>query len=180
MYRNIISLGWFCGTAASLSKYGFRSFSGPFDWYYSSLSGVVQCIDSDFKDFLKFENLFKIPGNPKEFEDTKYKFHFMHEIETSLEKDYNTIYQKYIRRIHNFRMAMKEGSVCIRAVRNVEEIDYILNNAFYIEQIIKRMNNSNELVLLFLNSFKAVCKVPFRYFVLNIDRWGGGKFVYII
>lgn len=30
-YDNCISLGWFCGTASSLSKLGLRNFSEPFD-----------------------------------------------------------------------------------------------------------------------------------------------------
>ena len=32
MFSNFVSLGEACKVAASMSKYGLRSFSGPFDW----------------------------------------------------------------------------------------------------------------------------------------------------
>lgn len=31
-FEQIVSLGHNCPVAASMEKYGFRSFSGPFDW----------------------------------------------------------------------------------------------------------------------------------------------------
>lgn len=34
MFDSFISLGFFCGTAASMSGHGLRSFSGPFDWIF--------------------------------------------------------------------------------------------------------------------------------------------------
>lgn len=51
MFENFISLGWFCGTAASMSKYGLRSWFGPFDWYFSNFPGVLSCMENDFIDF---------------------------------------------------------------------------------------------------------------------------------
>lgn len=52
MYENFISLGWYCGTANSMSKLRIRSYSGPFDWYFSSLQNVLECMDNNFIDFL--------------------------------------------------------------------------------------------------------------------------------
>ena len=52
-YKNCISLGWFCGTASALSKLGLRSHSGPFDWYFSKYSAVLDQIENDFIDFMK-------------------------------------------------------------------------------------------------------------------------------
>lgn len=34
-FVQMISLGMNCSVAASMRKYGFRSFSGPFDWVVS-------------------------------------------------------------------------------------------------------------------------------------------------
>lgn len=31
-FSNFVSLGYICPVAASMSKYGLRSWSGPFDW----------------------------------------------------------------------------------------------------------------------------------------------------
>ena len=52
MFRHYISLGCFCGTASAMSKYGLRSFSGPFDWCVSSLSGILHFMENNFTDFL--------------------------------------------------------------------------------------------------------------------------------
>ena len=53
----LISFGYRCSTASFL-KYGLhmKSESYPFDWLVSSLSAIRQCIESDFKEFLKIEN----------------------------------------------------------------------------------------------------------------------------
>ena len=49
MFDNFISLGSYCGAAASMSKLGIRSVSGPFDWIISSdLKSVVSCLENDF------------------------------------------------------------------------------------------------------------------------------------
>ena len=53
-FKNFISLGYYCGTAASMSKLGIRNSSGPFDWYTSELIGVLECLENDFSDFLGF------------------------------------------------------------------------------------------------------------------------------
>ena len=60
MFEKFISLGWYCGTAAAMSKLGIRSFSGPFDWYQSDFSGVLNCLDNDFDDFLEKKNLVQL------------------------------------------------------------------------------------------------------------------------
>ncbi len=35
IFKSYISLGWYCGTAASMEKHGLRSFAYPFDWVSS-------------------------------------------------------------------------------------------------------------------------------------------------
>ena len=52
MYEHIVSLGWYCGVAASMSRYGFREMSGPFDWMFSDFEGVLHFLETSFEDFL--------------------------------------------------------------------------------------------------------------------------------
>lgn len=68
MFENFISLGYYCGVAASMSKLGIRSCSGPFDWYISEFQGVLECIENDFGDFLDVNNL-EVVSNGTAFED---------------------------------------------------------------------------------------------------------------
>lgn len=57
MYDHIVSLGWYCGIASSMAKNGFRENSGPFDWMFSSLEGVLHFLESSFEDFLDWNHL---------------------------------------------------------------------------------------------------------------------------
>lgn len=58
MFDNFISLGPWCATAASMSKHGLRSWSGPFDWVLTPcFESVLNLIENDFEDFLLRENL---------------------------------------------------------------------------------------------------------------------------
>ena len=79
-FENCISLGWFCGTASSMSRYGLRSHSGPFDWFFSDFDSVLKVIETDFSDFMKKENLVPDKNNNKIFYDTKYRFSCNHYI----------------------------------------------------------------------------------------------------
>ena len=56
MFGKFVSLGWFCGTAASMSKYGLRSGAGPVDWCFTELEELIHLIDTDFEHFMEKEN----------------------------------------------------------------------------------------------------------------------------
>ncbi len=172
MFENFISLGWFCGTAASMSKYGLRSWSGPFDWYFSNFPGVLACMENNFTDFLDRKNLVVLDGLPEEFLDTKHGFHYNHEVITCLEEDYVSIYEKYARRIGKFREMIKQKTCFIRAVRNDEELRYIQNNLCVIEKIIKQSNPDNEIIYV-VSSKEVTCgALEFPFFVVDVTYDG--------
>lgn len=79
-YDNYVSLGWFCGTAGSLSRLGLRNFSGPFDWYCSDFDSVINQIDNEFIDFMNKKNLEVVENKPTVFIDKKYNFYCNHDI----------------------------------------------------------------------------------------------------
>ena len=109
-FDNCISLGWYCGVAASMSKVGVRDFSGPFDWYWSDFRSVVELIDREFEDFFVRENLVADPDNPKVFEDKKYGFRCFHDVKTDLDSDYAVIHERYRRRADRFLKALHHGN----------------------------------------------------------------------
>lgn len=168
MFENFISLGWFCGTAASMSKYGLRSRSGPFDWYFSNFSGVLSCMENDFADFLDRNNLVLLDDRPGEFLDTKHGFHYNHEVTTCFEEDYGSIYEKYARRIEKFREMIKQKTCFIRAVRNNEELGYIQSNMCMIDRIVKQSNPENEIIYV-VSSKEVICgKLEFPFFIVDV------------
>ena len=148
MYSNCISLGWFCGTASAMSKYGLRSYSGPFDWYFSDLKSVITLIDTGFSDFLDRNNLIIDKDNDKRFYDSKYGFLFFHEIKSDLDSDYEEIRSRYRRRIERFLELSKEPTIFLRAVRTVEEKEYISTEFKEIDRVIKKGNPGNIIVFL--------------------------------
>lgn len=150
MFENYVSLGNACHVAASMGKLGIRAFSGPFDWYVSSLKGVFECLDNDFEDFLCRDNL-ELSDNPRIFKDKKYDFIFQHEIKTTLDVDYAEIYEKYQRRIDNFRARIKENTCFIRAISN-NDIGYVEDNEKWIDGIVKKSNENNEIIYVVVNA----------------------------
>lgn len=145
-YSNCISLGWFCGTACSLSKLGLRSSSGPFDWCYSYYQDILTQIEDDFKDFLNIDNLAVDKSNPTIFDDIKYNFHYIHDVKKDLYEEYDSILRKYICRIESFRKAIVQPTVFFRCIKNQEEIDFI--NAEYerAEKLFKSFNKENRII----------------------------------
>lgn len=174
MFQHFISLGWYCGVAASLSKYGLRGFSGPFDWYFSDFEGVVHFLETDFEDFLCKENLFTSEDNKKEFCDRKYGCRYIHDVDKDFEQEYHKIYVKYSRRIERFRIVTKEKCCFIRAVQDEQELEFILRNAERISAIIKKNNKNNEIVYLIPELIQVPSQINEKYFTLKIDKYKRG------
>lgn len=174
MFKSYISLGWFCGTAASMSKYGLRGFSGPFDWYFSDFSGVIQTIETDFIDFLAEANLVNTEEKPLEFDDIKYGFHFCHEIKNGYSQDIESVREKYLRRIEKFRSELKSGDVCfIRAVRDQKELDYIYGNRSRIYTVLGIDNNA--IIYLIPEYLNIPTDLKEIYYVLPINGYHGNS-----
>lgn len=137
MFSSFISLGSNCRTASALSKYGLRSFSGPFDWCISDfMKGVIPLLESDFEDFLSCENLRISEENDKVFDDIKYKIKFNHDVNRSLEEEYESIKEKYQRRIERFRQACKQSVCFVCTILNMESLRTIAENEDRIERAI--------------------------------------------
>ncbi len=169
-FSNCVSLGWLCATAGSMSKYGFRNFSGPFDWYYSDFKSVVHHIDNGFSDFLMRDNLVVCDDNPRIFEDIKFGYKYFHDIRTNLDSDYVHIREKYDRRIERFYEKIKQPTLFLRAVRSLQEKEYILSDHNEIEKVLKKSNSQNEVTYLAADCVGDLPK-HIKSFRLNIPEY---------
>lgn len=175
-FNNVVSLGWFCGIAMSMKKNGFRSFSGPFDWYFSDLIGILQNIENDFSEFMLKENLQEVTENNLEFKDIKYGFHYNHEIKqnSTLQHSYFNIREKYKKRIVKFEDMVQTPTCFIRAIRNSEELQYIRKNYNEILALLKKYNDNNEIIYIIskeiLGNFKDI---PITIF--QIEKYDGSS-----
>ena len=171
-FVSFVSLGWYCGVAASMEKYGLRSFSSPFDWSFSDFKGVLHFLETDFEDFLQRENLF--PAKDRGFRDTKYGIHFPHDLHDDLNKEYDEIVLKYRRRIEHFVQAAKEGVCYIRAIKNKEELQWIVQNQEYIKGVVRKWNSANEIKYLIPTFIDMQEPLPdIKYYVISIDSYRG-------
>lgn len=167
-----ISLGFFCGIAASMDRYGLRSCSGPFDWCFSDFPGVIRTIDEKFEHFIEYKNLAAMPGKPKEVKDTYYGFRFLHDIENSrrLTLEYPAMKEKYMRRGKRFLSMLEKPCCCIRAVQNAEEVAFIASHEDQIKMLFQQYNPNNKVIYLIPEELKNV-PISFSsfYYVANYD-----------
>lgn len=148
MFKHYFSLGCYCSVAATLERYGLRSFSGPFDWCMSEFKGVIQCIEDEFKGILKIDNLEAVESNPLYFRDRKYGFYFNHELRKgeTLEDKYQEIQMKYLERGTRFLEKILEPTCFVRAIKNEDEIIYIRENEKKINLLLKKYNIENQII----------------------------------
>lgn len=177
MFDYFISLGSACPVAASMQKYGLRSFSGPYDWLITpDFKGVLHYLETDFGDFLLQENLEKYRHQNQEgFLDKKTGIKFIHET-YNFEREYNKLKEKYDRRISRFLKASKSKVCYLRSIRNQEDVEYIKNNSDYIRDVIKKNNPDSELVLLYGNDCVVYDKLPF-YCYNTPGIWSGASWI---
>ena len=172
MFSQFISLGSHCRVAASMAKYGFRSWSGPFDWLITyNLEWVLYFIENDFLDFLQIENLESHQGKETQFFDKRSGFYFLHDQEYPFRTRYNELKLKYQRRINRFIEEIYGGVTCfLRLVTRADELKYISENAQYINNVIKKSNWKNEIVFLVDDRLPVPASLQFQYFVIHISK----------
>lgn len=166
MFDYFISLGPACPLASSMSKYGLRSFSGPFDWLYTpSFKWVLHYLETDFKDFLLQENLERYDNYFNHFRDKLSGVRFKHETE-DFEDNFSELKNKYNRRISRFLEKIKYRVCYLRSIQTNEEVEYIRNNEGYIKHIIQKYNSDSEIVFLYGETISICDKFAFRSYKL--------------
>ncbi len=173
MFSNFVSLGGSCYTASSMSKYGLRSWSGPFDWLVSNdFEWILHYLENDFADFLLRENLDRWNGYAGKFRDKKSGFIFQHDEEYPFEEEYDKLRLKYQKRINKFLEEIKKPTCFLRFTADAHEMEYISNNSNYIKGVIKSKNEHNEIVFLVRDTIEYSETISFRHYILSIKHAG--------
>ena len=155
-YTNYISLGYFCEVAQDLEKLGLRNASSPFDWGISYFANVIDAIDKRFDGFLDYENLSQSAFDRSNYHEDKYHFYFFHDFDKykSLDKQYQSVRDKYWRRINRFLESIKQPTLFVRYISEEEldengkskELNWIETNEEYIQNVLRRYNKNNDIV----------------------------------
>lgn len=173
MFENIISLGCNCVVASSLSKNGFREYSSPFDWgCFKYKDSVLMALKNDFKDWFELENLRQPKdAHAHEIFDEKYRILFNHEItnQDTLENVYPKVKEKYNRRIARFKNKIKQPSLFIRYVDNLNEINEIVECEDELSDILMKFNPENRVIYIIPYEFfsQNPQKINSKYFIMN-------------
>jgi hypothetical protein len=99
----ICSLGTLCHSAQITKNNKLRLCSYPFDWIFSNLNNVIDCIEDDFKIFL--DKSYYIDNNPNNCSHRKYGAHmFNHHNPLTNQEHYNY----YVRGVNRFRNLLEK------------------------------------------------------------------------
>jgi len=119
---NIVSIGPLCITAGTLKSVNLRTQAYPFDWIFSSLSMVKDCIETGFSNFLNKDFLVKTGATSST--NTHYKCcqeNIFNHHDLTDESTYNT----YKRRCERFMNTLKhKGMYMLYMVKDTEEEAY--------------------------------------------------------
>lgn len=173
MFSNFVSLGAYCAVAASMSKFGLRSWSGPFDWLVTnSFKWVLYFVENDFEGFLERNDLERWENNPRAFKNKKSDFRFFHDKEFLFEEQYDGLRQKYMRRIDRFLGETEKPTCYIRWVTSDNEIEYINKHYDYINKVIKKRNNKSDILFVVKNDLKLSETLLFKKYIMPESRYG--------
>jgi hypothetical protein len=120
---NFLSMGSECSAAAAIKGLGLRIASYPFDWIRSNNAiPIIRCLSDDFAKFHT-----DLLWNGPHLTDS-YGFDFAHDypledgvIVNNWQDTYDTVIEKYQRRITRFRLLMKDPKPLIIFYRGYTE-----------------------------------------------------------
>lgn len=176
MFSNFVSLGCSCFTASSMSKYGLRSCSGPFDWLITEkLEWILHYLDNCFDDFLDRECLEPYQlGMNDAFRDGTSGFLFLHEGKYPVEdKAFLELKEKYKRRIDRFLKITVMPTCFLRLCSGIDEVKYISEEYDYINRVIKKNNSRNEIIFLIRSNVEILDPLKFRYYIVPEQYYNG-------
>lgn len=124
---------------------------------------------------MKKENLELIENKPTEFRDKKYGFHFIHDLKENLDREYPAIYDRYAKRAKRFIESIQHPTCFFRAVRSEKEIGYIINNADYVENVLKRYDPDNAIVYILLDDMSPLPK-ELKWFRSTLAQYSGNTY----
>lgn len=161
LFKNIVSLGYFCSVAIDLEKMGLRNYSLPFDWVVSShFCFVLEAIKNRFSNLFLPSLLYQSKVNLKVYRNKKYMIDFYHDFNDfqPLDKQLPFIKEKYERRIERFYETITKPTLFIRYVcsspvyfsdqNESNELVYIEKHYEEIYDFIKSFNKANEIIFI--------------------------------
>ncbi len=157
-YTNVISLGYFCSVALEIKRLNMRNGSYPFDWILTdSMKNVIDLIENSFENFLEFEHLAQYRSDHGLYKNMLTGISFYHDFSEfkSARLQYEAVKDKYDRRIKRFYTVIEQPTLFIRYISSQEDMDYVISNYNYIEEVLKRFHNNNHIIYVANNNLQS-------------------------
>lgn len=106
-----ISVGPLCTSAASMNRTGHRQASHPFDWIFSDLDMVTDCIKTKFEHFLNRDYI--VPTEGDRSTNTYYQHHCEHNIYNHHDLSLPHVHALFVKRCARFLKDIEEGAFLI-------------------------------------------------------------------
>lgn len=143
---NYLTMGYDCSPASTLQNLKLRNFALPFDWVVSNVVSLEKCFEDKF---IKYHtNLRLIENNTKIMDE--YGFIFPHDYPNINYwiNDYNTVREKYCRRIERFNNIINDKKPIIVLCR------YNTNEVLKLKELFLKYYNKNNIY--FINSSQEI------------------------
>lgn len=118
-----VSLGSYCATGLALQSLGLRQSSYPFDWVRSPVVGVIQCLDTRFRDFLTYTTVTSTGGH-QVYASSAWGGSFWHHDPTSTEV-LQDMTRRAVRLLGFQQGQAQKPRIFVRAVNSTSELDDI-------------------------------------------------------
>ena len=144
-----ISVGPLCISAASMNRTGHRQASYPFDWIFSDLDMVKDCIETKFEHFLNRDNIVRTHSDRST--NTHYQHHCVHNIFNHHDLTLPHVHLMYVKRCERFLKDIEEGAFLIYTTQCEtyhRDIDRIVSFSCFVKD---RFPKSRFVVLLLKN-----------------------------
>lgn len=110
---NFFSIGDHCATASLLKKFGLRTSSGPFDWLFTSIPMVLECVADAFCHFLDRSYYKEAPSSLSQGGCSDAYDHEYFKKKLGIERVFNhhnpltqSVYEHFVRCVDRFTVAL--------------------------------------------------------------------------
>ena len=163
--NHTISLGPFCFNAMFMKKKMYKNASFPFDWLFSNLKMINDCLENDFDTFMDKSKHKKISS--KASEHTEYKIHKMfnhHDITSRKDYDYFSRCIARFRNLHKTKGTKLFTAIILSSSLNDAQSNLIKS----IHKNLKRYAGEDHVLLIVCINVVGKKEDKKRY---SVDKW---------
>lgn len=194
-YDIIISLGDRCQISQQMRYNYLQIHTYPFDWLRKGgINTIMELLQNNFNTFLNRENLVKLGVGQKHLVvyDKKTEFEIIHDFAyNEIDDDYNTVMNRYKRRVSRFNQRIKSSKKILFIYRNddatdaqllklksIIDVTYPRKNIRILWVVAKSGCHNIKKYLLAENIYKCIFDADAFYGQWETSAWEGNEFQY--